>query len=169
MKKRKTSSSSSSSSSERMTVKKTTKASKRKMERKTEKERGVLALENLADSMEGLVSKFHDCYAGDQIDDGYDDTNSNGDADHQGDVDRTLGGCRRRHHRLLCLQQQVKWLRHLVQVIWRLSNVLCVQDQSQFEPVNVCLWLINVRTVQKSVFLFLLTPSKFYVHIRPIS
>ena len=56
MKKRKTSSSSSSSSSERMTVKKTTKASKRKMERKTEKERGVLALENLADSMEGLVS-----------------------------------------------------------------------------------------------------------------
>ena len=53
MKKRNTSSS---SSSERKTVKKTTKASKRKMERKTEKERGVLALENLADSMEGLVS-----------------------------------------------------------------------------------------------------------------
>ena len=67
MKKRNTSSS---SSSERKTVKKTTKASKRKMERKTEKERGVLALENLADSMEGLVSKFHDCYAGDQVDDG---------------------------------------------------------------------------------------------------
>ena len=106
-------------------MKKTSKVSKRKMEKKTEKERRVLALENLADSMEGLVSKVTIAtYAGDVY------ANTNGDADHrhQGDVDRTLGGCRRRHHRLLCLQQQVKWLRHLVQVNWRLSHVLCVQD-----------------------------------------
>ena len=58
VKKRNTSSSSSSSSSsERKTKKEISKSNKRKMEKNERKERGVVALENLADSMEGLVSK----------------------------------------------------------------------------------------------------------------
>ena len=75
-------------------------------------ERGIFALERVADSMEALVRTSTDCDDEEDGDgDDYQGSIPNCDAaSTKGDVERNLGGCRRRHRCLLSPQHlRLRW------------------------------------------------------------